>query len=540
MKAITKHHWLILSVLYLAVTIPFLSHWPFNWDAAQFTLGVTHFSIHMHQPHPPGYPIFILVGKTLAVIMAPHTALVLESMVFGLGAVLGMYSLILAVWKKPWLAMAVSLLWLVNPLFWLYRETALTYSIDACVSVILAYFTWLSVQTHQPRYVYLSVGVLAIAAGFRPSLAVLFLPMVAWQYLLHIRHRQWRLLLRASGIGISIVLAWLIPLVIAADGLDQYRIDSANLYTLSAANASIFAGANWQLTWQQTIYVFTTLFEAYNVVTIFIVIGAVLVVRQRSYAMMWWMVVWSLPSLLIYCLVHFGQLGYALTIMPIGYVLCAPVLLALVKRAPAWQPYIYVGIGSLVLLHASVFLVFSPDYTHPEYVPVTRVDMWLQKLARNYSNLFKMNATLIQRNDDRLEAYHDLITKYDPATTVVVAARNIAYPATNGLPIRNDELFRELSAIIPNYQVVEVAPNRRYFLQAQASAMSTVKTTTVTVPNDTQYVIFALNMLPSSSQPTGLQLERQALSAGATSYYIGDMTQSFTFAGFTFKRPMDL
>lgn len=535
-----RRNLIILAILYSICTVPFQSHWPISWDASQFTLGIMHFSVHMHQPHPPGYPIFILVGKLFALAVVPHSALVIESMLFGLGAVLLMYCLVLELWKKPWLAFSIAVLWMVNPMFWFYREAALTYSIDACASIALAWLTWLALRTRQHRYVYISVITLALAAGFRPSLAILFLPFILWQYAVHIRN--WRMLLRATGVGMIIVLAWLIPLIIAAGGIAQYQIDSASLYEVSASNASIFAGASWQLTWSQTQYVFTTLAESYNIVLIFLLAGLItLALKAKQHKLLlWWALVWCVPSLFVYCLVHFGQLGYALTIIPLGYVLMAPVLLWAEHHWQDSRPYIFFGVGVLVLLQSSVFLMFSPDYTHPEYFPHTRADIFLQRAAHSYPNLFKLNTTVIQRNDDRLQALHDLVQQYDSTKTIVVTGRNILYPASNGLQVRNDELFRQLSAILPNYQVVEVAPNRDYVLQADNATMQTIKHHAVIVPDTTTYVIFALDMIPSSSQPSGIILEQRALPAGDMHYYLGIMDKPFSFEGITFKRTADL
>src|SRR5947207_2863998 len=69
----------LLIALFLITTLPFVSRSPFNWDAAQFVLGVHYFAMPMHQPHPPGYPLFIGLGKVLALIVDAHTALLIIS-----------------------------------------------------------------------------------------------------------------------------------------------------------------------------------------------------------------------------------------------------------------------------------------------------------------------------------------------------------------------------------------------------------------------------------------------------------------------------
>ena len=34
-----------------------------DWDSVQFILGLNNYSIVAHQPHPPGYPVYIFVGR---------------------------------------------------------------------------------------------------------------------------------------------------------------------------------------------------------------------------------------------------------------------------------------------------------------------------------------------------------------------------------------------------------------------------------------------------------------------------------------------
>ena len=33
-----------------------------EWDSVQFALGVSNFNLWRHQPHPPGYPLYLASG----------------------------------------------------------------------------------------------------------------------------------------------------------------------------------------------------------------------------------------------------------------------------------------------------------------------------------------------------------------------------------------------------------------------------------------------------------------------------------------------
>jgi len=52
-----------LALVFLAAHLPFLPPTLEDIDSINFALGVRDFDVARHQPHPPGYPIFIALGK---------------------------------------------------------------------------------------------------------------------------------------------------------------------------------------------------------------------------------------------------------------------------------------------------------------------------------------------------------------------------------------------------------------------------------------------------------------------------------------------
>ena len=52
-----------LSLVFLAAHLPFLPPTLEDIDSINFALGVADFDVAKHQPHPPGYPVFIALGK---------------------------------------------------------------------------------------------------------------------------------------------------------------------------------------------------------------------------------------------------------------------------------------------------------------------------------------------------------------------------------------------------------------------------------------------------------------------------------------------
>src|SRR5215210_8744581 len=52
-----------LAGLTLASRLPFLTPRLAHWDAVNYALGLHTFNVAAHQPHPPGSPYYILLGR---------------------------------------------------------------------------------------------------------------------------------------------------------------------------------------------------------------------------------------------------------------------------------------------------------------------------------------------------------------------------------------------------------------------------------------------------------------------------------------------
>lgn len=520
-----SQRWPVISftVLYWALTIPFMSRWPYNWDAAQFVLALRHYAIGMHQPHPPGYPLFVVLGKLLHLVVSENIALVIIAALFGYISVIVLYLFCDQLWRNKLGSSFIAICYMLNPLFWLYRETALTYTVDAAASITVGYLAWLTITRRSRHYVLISSLVLAVAGAVRPSLVVLLLPLFIFQISFH--RRNWKLVLVACGILVIGTVAWLIPVVILTGGVWEYITESRNLYGASTVNINIF---------EQTKLVFNTVLVSLNFILIPLVVSIVLLAIR--YKPLWrrfipiyiYVAVWVLPALLVYCFGHFGQLGYALILIPPVYLLLIFVLQAtLDKWIIRW-----VGVIGLVFV-SLIFLVLSPSYAHPNFFPHTRAELYLQHLARWTPNLFKLNAASIRENDQKLTNLRETIKIYPSEQTLIIAGRDLLYPSpANGLLIRNDEVFRELSAVLPDYHIIEVAPGRDYYLTAQYNQMDAIYAQDIIVQNDLRYVVFALDVLPVG-QPSTM------LTTAYTGYHLGIMDRPWTLVGFTFRREAD-
>ena len=74
----------LLALVFLAFHLPYLPASLEDLDSINFALGLRQFDVSRHQPHPPGYPLFILTGKVFhAVVPSEAMALALIGVIAG-------------------------------------------------------------------------------------------------------------------------------------------------------------------------------------------------------------------------------------------------------------------------------------------------------------------------------------------------------------------------------------------------------------------------------------------------------------------------
>src|SRR5436190_23369905 len=83
-----------LALVFLALHLPYLPTSLEDLDSINFALGVRQFDVAHHQPHPPGYPVYIALAKLVhAAVPGEPRALALLSVVAGALGVVAMAAL---------------------------------------------------------------------------------------------------------------------------------------------------------------------------------------------------------------------------------------------------------------------------------------------------------------------------------------------------------------------------------------------------------------------------------------------------------------
>src|SRR4051812_43858307 len=212
-----------LSIVVLALHLPFLPRSLEDLDSINFALGVRHFDVARHQPHPPGYPLYIAAAKTLHVAVRPEARLLsLLSVLCGALAVVALVSLFRRLDEDPermlftWLAVAVVA---ANPLFWVTAARPL--SDMPGLAAALAIQAWLlSVRT--VRSFAMAAAAAAFAAGIRSQVVWLTAPLIVVALIRVTRSERTKALLWGAGAYVVGGLLWFVPLVVVSGGLRAY------------------------------------------------------------------------------------------------------------------------------------------------------------------------------------------------------------------------------------------------------------------------------------------------------------------------------
>src|SRR5262245_64821873 len=63
-----------LGLLTVLSRLPYRTRLLYNWDAVQFALALREYDVIKHQPHPPGYILYVVVGRIVNAWLADPTA----------------------------------------------------------------------------------------------------------------------------------------------------------------------------------------------------------------------------------------------------------------------------------------------------------------------------------------------------------------------------------------------------------------------------------------------------------------------------------
>src|SRR3989442_868221 len=107
-----------LGILTVLSRLPYRARMLYNWDGVQFALALREYDVVKHQPHPPGYILYVGLGRVVnAWLHDPTAAYVLLAVAFSGLTTCVVYLLARAVYDRA-TALAGARVLAVRPLVW--------------------------------------------------------------------------------------------------------------------------------------------------------------------------------------------------------------------------------------------------------------------------------------------------------------------------------------------------------------------------------------------------------------------------------------
>jgi len=355
---VRANRWIASSAIALGVLVgvacvtrlPLASPYLVTFDQVNFALSLREFSPPLHQPQPPGYPLFVAFIRLLAIWIAnPATVL----------AVAGVLGSAMAAWLVWKLGNAVgglrvgwisALLLLLHPVLWFGSLSNPVRTFLAVASCGAAYLCWRALA---PQASPVEIGAcfcfFGLMAGFRPLACITLSPLllaVAWR-------RRWSpaVLLQSAALGLVCALAWLVPLFWASGGPAAYwqLIQEYGSNELAASSAVLGGEPDRARRMLRLAFVWTFFGTLAWVWTVLLGGWRARLTRRTA----GFLALWFVPVFVLYAVLHVADPDQTLTAIP---PLCLAGGLVIGHFRTVWR----ISLALLACLASAVLFVYPP------------------------------------------------------------------------------------------------------------------------------------------------------------------------------------
>lgn len=204
-------------------------------DAGHFALALGNYNITVHQLHPPGYFLYVMMGRLLNLfIKDANVIFVVISIVFSGLTVVAVYYLGKEIFNKK-IGIFAALITMTSPNLWFYSEIASTYIAEAFFSTFIALLCW-RIYKGEHKYIWVSVIALAVAGGIRQNTIVFLFPL----WLFSVKAVPIRKTVASVGILLGCCLLWFVPMVTITWGWNAYQGAFNELWMFHTGHKSVF------------------------------------------------------------------------------------------------------------------------------------------------------------------------------------------------------------------------------------------------------------------------------------------------------------
>jgi 4-amino-4-deoxy-L-arabinose transferase-like glycosyltransferase len=522
-----------LSALTILSRLPYRARMLYNWDAVQFALALGEYDVVKHQPHPPGYILYVALGRLAhGWVGDAAAAYVLLAVAFSGAGTFVVYLLARAVYDRPTALTAATLL-AVSPLAWFYGTVGLTYAGEALMASVVAYFAFRALRGSETD-AWLAAGYLGLAGGLRQSLLVLLFPL--WLVSVVAGVRRLRVALVGAVILGLAVLAWFVPMVWLTGGLGRYLEASRQLADTVVLPTLIMSGP-LDVTLRMSRYLLESVLVALGPLAV-VVLLVPWYVRHHGWGRReWFLLAWTVPPVLVYTLVHFGQAGYVLTFLPALVILLSRVLLTalarMAERVPSTTARAALAAAAVITIVVANGAFFVSARPLPRDFDTAR-PAWREAAEHEaFDWIFSRTAAALRQHEEVLGTFVAAIRGlYPPADTAIVTELG----NTRSYPWLRHAMFYLPEYAAYELRIGDVTPG--YYAPRRASAMTPLPDSSVELPPGIKRLVwFVDHWSPATARPPGLtEIE---IPHGRYLYVLPVGRKPVTYAGYTFLRAHD-
>lgn len=396
-----------------------------TFDEINFALSISHFNPSLHQPQPPGYPVFVALLKLISTLIPKVEPVFLVSGLLVSAAALVLIWWLGAVMARRKVGLVAAGLMLFNPAFWL---SALTNPVRICFAAgaeAVALCAYLACRRKSWRWFVAAASVLGLAAGARPALAILMAPLLLWvAFRIHL---PWRFAAIAVVCCCATVATWLPVTITAVGGIADFYRMLGGYSQAQMGGTSILFGASWgsalQMAWQAIAWTcLGALSWAWALALAGRKIsGAFDPLTRRFFAL------WFIPGLVFYATFHVGDPDHTLSIIPVTCIAGAIVLVSATAGYSSRKRAAVIGCSILL----NVFLFFKPITKTTKastYAPVRWLDGYMTGVLEGVADLSK-NSPVTVVFPEETTGWRNL-SYYEPEVHIVVIMNRPGGPVT--------------------------------------------------------------------------------------------------------------
>ena len=403
-----------------------------SFDAINYTLALSNFDMRLHQPHPPGYILYILLGRAFNLVFQdPRLALLWLSTIASGLAVVAIYLLGMEMFGRRAGLLAACLL-AILPCFWYFGEISAPYTIDLFFAALLGWLCYRALKLDGEKHIYLCALALGLAGAFRLQTMIFFFPL----FLYSVRHCQFKIIISSSVIVLITFGLFFIPSVLASGGFKSFIKGMSGVLPIFSSVSNLVRSTRLERFQYNGYVILRSTFGAVGeLVWPFIALGVLALWRLDKSSRKERIVFLGLmvmPIFVIYFLIWSGNSGTFLVTLP-PFLLLAAFGLDWLIGLPHWKTVGWIGLVLLIIAQTAIFAILPEKPLGSAYrrlmnnqTVVRQVDYYKNKLALTQE--FSSEGTIVYAREFRHLQYYlpeySVFTepKLDPVTPNLVSS----------------------------------------------------------------------------------------------------------------------